>query len=162
MEYEKDIFDSIMTLPLLRLLNSFYVRHKEILLYLLFGGLSFLVNVGSFVLLNRAFCMSELLANVIAWIVTVAFVYVTNKIWVFKIELHTRGELVRQIVSFFVGRAGTLVLEEAIIFVFITKMGLNSVAVKIVAQVVVIVTNYVISKVVVFRKQTSIASDISF
>ena len=92
---EKDIFDSIMTLPLLRLLNPFYARHKEMLLYLLFGGLSFLVNVGSFVLLNSAFCMSELLANVIAWIVTVAFVYVTNKIWVFKSNAATKRETSR-------------------------------------------------------------------
>ena len=149
---EKDIFDSIMTLPLLRLLNPFYARHKEMLLYLLFGGLSFLVNVGSFVLLNSAFCMSELLANVIAWIVTVAFVYVTNKIWVFKSNAATKRELAWQLASFFAGRLGTLLLEEVLLLVFITKLGINNVVVKIAAQIVVIVANYLISKIIVFRR----------
>ena len=149
---EKEIFDSIMMLPMLRLLNPFYVRHKEVLLYLLFGGLSFFINIGSFLLLNSVFYMGELWANAIAWIVTVAFVYVTNKLWVFKVELHTGRELFLQMASFFAGRLGTLVLEESIIFIFITKLNLNTVVVKIMVQIVVIVTNYVISKVVVFRK----------
>lgn len=103
-------------------------------------------------MLNSVFCMGELWANVIAWTVTVVFVYVTNKLWVFKVELHTGRELFLQIASFFAGRLGTLALEEAIIFIFITKLKLNTVVIKIVAQIVVIVTNYVISKVVVFRK----------
>ena len=142
----KDIFDSFMSLPFFRIFEPFYRHHKEVLLYLFFGGLSFLVNLGSFVLCANLFGMNELVANVIAWIITVLFVYVTNKLWVFKVELHTHGEFVLQIVSFFVARVGTLVLEEVIIFCFITKLKLNSVAVKVAAQIVVIVANYIMSK----------------
>lgn len=149
---KKDIFDFLMEKRCFRILNLFYTLHKEVLLYLFFGGLSFFVNVSSFLLLNSVFCMGELWTNVIAWTVTVVFVYVTNKLWVFKVELHTGRELFLQIASFFAGRLGTLALEEAIIFIFITKLKLNTVVIKIVAQIVVIITNYVISKLLVFRK----------
>ncbi|MBR1714926.1 MAG: GtrA family protein [Treponema sp.] len=150
---KKDLFDLLMEKRCFRFLNPFYKRHKEVLLYLFFGGLSFLVNLGSFMLCASLFDMNELAANVIAWIITVLFVYVTNKLWVFKVELHTHGEFVLQIVSFFVARVGTLVLEEVIIFCFITKLKLNSVAVKVAAQIVVIVANYIMSKLVIFRKK---------
>ena len=150
---KKDLFDLLMEKRCFRFLNPFYKRHKEVLLYLFFGGFSFLVNLGSFMLCASLFDMNELAANVIAWIITVLFVYVTNKLWVFKVELHTHGEFVLQIVSFFVARVGTLVLEEVIIFCFITKLKLNSVAVKVAAQIVVIVAKYIMSKLVIFRKK---------
>lgn len=112
-----------------------------------------MVNVGSFIFLNKSLSLNELVANVISWIVTVLFVYVTNKLWVFKVDVKTKKGAIFQILSFFTGRLGTLFLEEAIIFVFITKMDLNSTIVKIVAQIIVIVANYVISKLVVFRSE---------
>lgn len=150
---KKDLFDLLMEKRCFRFLNPFYKRHKEVLLYLFFGGLSFLVNVGSFIFLNKSLSLNELVANVISWIVTVLFVYVTNKLWVFKVDVKTMKAAIFQILSFFTGRLGTLFLEEAIIFVFITKMDLNSTIVKIVAQIIVIVANYVISKLVVFRSE---------
>ena len=151
---KKDLFDLLMEKQCFRVLNPFYKRHKEVLLYLFFGGLSFLVNVGSFIILNKSLSLNELVANVISWIITVLFVYVTNKLWVFKVDVKTKKGAIFQILSFFTGRLGTLFLEEAILFVFITKMELNSTIVKIVAQIIVIVANYVISKLVVFRKNS--------
>lgn len=149
---KKDFFDLLMEKQCFRFLNPFYKRHKEVLLYLFFGGLSFFVNIGSFIFLNKNLSLNELVANVISWIVTVLFVYVTNKLWVFKVDVKTKRAEIFQILSFFIGRFGTLFLEEAILFVFITKMKLNSTIVKIVAQIIVIVANYVISKLVVFKK----------
>lgn len=150
---KNDIFDLLMEKRCFRILNPFYMRHKEILLYLFFGGLSFFVNVSSFLMLNSVFCMGELWANVIAWTVTVAFVYVTNKLWVFKVELETKSALLAQIVSFFAGRLATLALEEAILFVFIIRLACNTVVVKIIAQISVILMNYIVSKLLVFRSK---------
>ncbi len=151
MAEDKDIFDSLFTLPVFRLFRPFYMKYREVLLYLFFGGLSAIVNIGSFALLIGAMGLNELVANVIAWIVTVLFVYVTNKIWVFKSDVETTKGLLWQLASFFAGRLGTLALEEVLLFVFITKLEFNSVAVKIIAQVVVVATNYIISKLIVFR-----------
>ena len=62
------------------------------------------------------------------------------------------ADFIKEITSFIGGRVATLVIEELILFIFITNLGMNSMLVKIVAQVIVIVLNYVISKLIVFKK----------
>ncbi len=149
---KKDIFDRIMELPGLRVLNPFYQKHKEILLYLFFGGCTFIISIGSFTLLNVALGVNELIANIISWILAVLFAFFTNRTWVFQSETHTIVEFGKQFLSFISARVITLLIEETIIFVFITLMGFNSVGVKVMAQIVVIILNYVFSKLFVFRK----------
>ncbi len=149
---EPDIFDSIMHLPVFRIMEPVYIKYKEVLLYLMFGGLSFVLNIVLFILLNGLLHINELGANVICWVACVLFQYVTNRTWVFDGKTDTAGELIKQMESFFGGRIFTLVVEEAILAVFITWLKFNSIAVKIAAQVVVIVLNYIISKMIVFRK----------
>ena len=151
MREKKDIFDKIMHLPGLRVFEEVYIKHKEVLLYLFFGFLTFVVSIGSFAYCNKAMHMNELLANIISWILAVLFAYVTNKIWVFDGKTNGVVDFIRQIVAFFGGRVFTLIVEELILFVFITKLGMGSIVIKVIAQVVVIVLNYVISKLIVFK-----------
>ncbi len=148
---KKDIFDRIMELPGLRILNPFYKKYKEILLYLFFGGCTFIISIGSFAILNTILGINELIANIISWILAVVFAFFTNRTWVFQKETDSASAFGKQFLSFLSARIVTLLIEEAIIFVFITLMGLNSIAVKVVAQIVVIILNYVFSKVFVFR-----------
>lgn len=151
---EKDIFDKTMELPILRILNPFYKKNKEILLYLFFGGLTFLVSISSYALFNIRIGWNALTANIASWILAVAFAYVTNRTWVFESSTDRGSNLIKEITGFVGGRIATLVIEELILFIFITEFEMNSVLVKIVAQVVVIALNYVISKFV-FRPQKS-------
>lgn len=151
MNNKRDIFDKIMGLPVLNIFEPFYKRNKEILLYLFFGGASFLLNVALFALLNIKFGMNELLANVICWIACVLFQFFTNRLWVFDAKTDNAKGFLAQMTAFFGGRLFTLAVEEAILLVFITWLGFNSMLIKIIAQVVVIVLNYVISKKVVFK-----------
>ena len=149
---KEDIFDRLMGLPVLRVFQPFYKKHKEVLLYLLFGGLTTLVSILSFALFAEGLGMNVLWANVLSWILAVTFAYVTNRTWVFADKAGTRAGILREVLSFFGGRVATLLIEEAILYVFITRLALPSMPVKIAAQVVVIVLNYVISKLLVFRK----------
>ena len=149
MKKEKDIFDRIMELPVLRIFNPFYKKNKEILLYLFFGGLTFLVSIISYAFFNIQIGWNALVANIGSWILAVAFAYITNRIWVFDSNAETTADF---ITSFVGGRVATLVIEELILFIFITNLGMNSMLVKVVAQVIVIVLNYVISKLIVFKK----------
>lgn len=151
---EKDIFDRIMELPVLRIVNPFYKKNKEILLYLFFGGLTFLVSISSYAVFNIRIGWNALTANIASWILAVAFAYVTNRTWVFESSTDRGSNLIKEITGFVGGRIATLVIEELILFIFITEFEMNSVLVKIVAQVVVIALNYVISKCV-FRPQKS-------
>ena len=150
MDGKKDIFDRLMGLKLLSPLWPFYVKYKEPLLYLFFGGLTTLISIFVFWLFNGPFGLNELVANLISWVLAVLFAFLTNKTWVFKSTGQEKSFL-QLMLSFYAGRLLTLGIEELLLFVFITWLGFNSMAVKIVAQVVVIVLNYVISKLLVFR-----------
>lgn len=153
MERKKDIFDRLMELPGLRLFQPFYEKNREVLLYILFGGLTFLVSIFSFALCDVALHMNELIANVVSWIVAVSFAFFTNRIWVFQAPTKTFAEFISQMAAFFGGRVITLVIEEVILLVFVTWLALNSMAVKVAAQIIVIVLNYVISKLLIFKKR---------
>ena len=149
---KRDIFDQLMSLPILRIFDPFYKAHKEVLLYLLFGGLAFVVSIGTYAFFNVTVGINELVANILSWIITVAFAFFTNRVWVFNAPTESVTEFIKQTISFFGGRVITLVIEEVILLLFITILRFPSMPVKVVAQVVVIVLNYVISKVLVFKK----------
>ena len=148
-----NIFDKLIHTKPLRWMEPFYIKHKEALLYLFFGGLTFLISVLSFALLTDVLFLDALVSNVISWIIAVLFAFFTNRIWVFQAPTKTAGEFLSQMVSFFGGRVATLLLEELMIYVLITRLQFPNLPVKVVAQVVVIILNYVISKLFVFKKE---------
>ncbi len=151
MERKPDIFDRIMHLPGFRIFESFYKEYKEILMYLFFGGIAFFLNIALFVLFNDVLNITELIANVLCWVICVLFQFFTNRTWVFDGHVDSGSGFVKQMGSFFGGRIFTLVVEESILAIFITWLGFNSMMVKLVAQVVVIVLNYMVSKLFVFK-----------
>ena len=151
MEPRKDIFDKIMSLRLLRPLWPFYHRFKEILLYLFFGGLTTVLSIALFWLFTGPCGMSALLGNAVDWIICVLFAYVTNRTWVFEEKAYGRKGILREAVSFIGGRLGTLAMEELVLFIGIDLLGMNSMLVKVVAQVLVVIGNYLISKFIVFK-----------
>ena len=153
-ETKPDIFDKIMHLPGLRVFEPLYKKYKEVLLYLFFGVLTTVVSIGSYAFFNVAMGINELIANVIS-VLAVLFAFFTNRIWVFAAPTKTVEEFMKQLVSFAGGRVLTLVIEEMILLVFITMLHFNSMLIKFIAQVVVIILNYVISKLLVFRKDKS-------
>lgn len=148
-----DIFDKLFQWPVLRVLEPFYKRYKEVLLYLFFGGLTFVISIASYAVFTAGFGWNELIANLFSWVLAVLFAFLTNRIWVFQAATHGRRAFVQQMVAFFGGRVLTLVVEEIILLVFITWLGFPGMLVKITAQIIVIVLNYIISKVIVFKKR---------
>ena len=140
-----------MSLPGLRRFYKLYAKHKEILLYILFGGVSTVVSIGSFVICETTLGMNELVANVISWVLAVATAYATNRTWVFGSEAKGKA-FWKEMASFFSGRVLTLLMEEAILLIFVTWLGLPGVWVKVAAQIAVLVGNYFISKLLIFKK----------
>ena len=148
---EKDIFDEIMSLPGLRQFYGLYEKYKPILLYIFFGGCTTVVSIGSFILLETVLGLNELIANIGSWILAVSFAYVTNRIWVFRSRV--RGKAVgKEILSFFSGRLITLGLEEAMLLIFVTWLQFNGTVIKVIAQIAVLIGNYLISRWITFRK----------
>lgn len=129
--------------------RPFWEKNREKLLYLFFGFLTTVVSILVFWLFNTPLGMNELLANALSWMIAVTFAFVTNRKWVFKPE---GGDKTVQFFSFTAGRVATLLLEEAIIYVLATRAGIDPLAVKTASTVLVIILNYFISKVLVFKK----------
>ena len=133
-------------------MKKLFNKYKEIILYLLFGGLATVVSIGSFYYFANIVNITELIANILSWIITVAFAYVTNKLFVFNSRTHSFKELFREIISFFSARLLTLVLEEIILYVGIEWLQINNMIVKLFAQILVVLGNYVLSKLFIFKK----------
>ena len=134
---------------------ALFKKYKEQILYLVFGVLTTLVDILVFSLLTHTLLrggdrVEEIVANVIAWVAAVAFAYVTNRILVFE-SRDTRVLL--ELLKFTGSRALTLLIDTLIILLFTAVLSLNADLANIVANVIVIVLNYVISKLFVFRKQ---------
>lgn len=149
---ESDIFDRIMRLPIVNVLEPFYKKHKVVLLYLFFGVLSFLISIGTYALTTEIIHINILIANIFAWVFSVSFAYITNRIWVFKENATELISILAEIGKFASARLATLGVEELILYVFVSKIGFENMAVKIVATVIVIILNYLISKLWVFQK----------
>lgn len=128
---------------------SLVKKYKEIILYLLMGVLSTIVNIVAFEASMRILHIEALIANIIAWIVAVLFAYFTNRNFVFD---KTGESPIREAAKFFTGRIGTLLMEEGLLWIMIYAMSIHSSIAKIIAQVFVVVANYIISKLFVFKK----------
>lgn len=148
---EKDIFDRIMEMPIFNIFEPFYKKHKEGLLYLFFGGLSFLISILSYAILSELFYIDILVSNIFAWIFSVSFAYITNRIWVFDVKATEVGEIAKEIGRFVSGRIATLLVEEVMLLILIEWLEFDSMRVKIITSVVVILWNYFISKCWVFN-----------
>ena len=135
-------------------------KHREVLSYLIFGGLTTVVNVGLFMILTGFTALSTGTANAIALAASILFAYVTNKIWVFESKL-TGLAAVREFLMFIACRLATGLLDQAIVVAGVDWLGaaiglaestLWAGAVKVFANVLVIIANYVFSKLLIFKK----------
>lgn len=138
-------------------IKELYIKNKEIINYLIFGVLTTAVSLATkylllFTILDAKNSIQLQIAVVISWIAACLFAYVTNRIWVFESKSE---KIILEMFKFFSARLATLGMEMLIMFVFVTLLGLNTnmwvIVWTLVSQVLVIVMNYVLSKVMVFK-----------
>ena len=144
---------------MLQKIKDLWAKHREVLMYLIFGGLTTVVDwVVSYLLYflwGSAIEETAILihvANTIAWAAAVTFAYVTNRIWVFESTRKGFLPVLGEFASFAGGRVLTLLLQEAMFVVFFHWLGISEFIVKIIAAVLVVIANYFISKLLVFKK----------
>ncbi len=123
-------------------------------MYAVVGALTTLVNIAAYWGLTRYGQEDVLAATIIAWCAAVTFAYVGNKGWVFDSPLWTAKVLVKEYTAFVGGRLATGFLDVAIMVIFVDFLGAPDMVTKIVANVVVIIGNYVVSKYYVFRRKS--------
>lgn len=138
------------------------ILNKEILLYLIFGITVTLLNIILFYLFINVFKMSIGLGNVLDNVICILFQYFTNRIWVF--ESKNKGkEAVKEFIQFILARGVTAVIDQIFVVVgvdfFVAKyvshsqQGVFSIGIKILSNIIVIILNYIFSKLFVFNKK---------
>lgn len=150
MQHKPDIFDRLFSVKPLRFAQPFYKKYKEQLLYLFFGALTTLVSIGSFAVFTEVIPCDELIANVISWVLAVLFAFLTNRTWVF--QAGQKDRFWPQLFSFSLGRVATLLMEEAMLLILVKWLLWDAMLVKLAAQILIVIANYGISKLFVFKK----------
>ena len=139
---------------------NLYKKYEEIINYLVVGGLTTIVAIGSKLLLlatilDQTNGLELQIAEIISWLLAVTFAYVTNRIFVFKSKT-SGSKCAREIFNFFKGRIATQLIQMFIMWFFVTFLKLDSnvwvFVFTLVCQVMQIVLNYVISRLLVFKK----------
>ncbi|QMU07669.1 GtrA family protein [Levilactobacillus suantsaii] len=143
----------------MRRIAQLYAQYKDVIAYLIFGGLTTLVNLVVFFITATLWGWNYQLGTAIAWAVSVLFAYLTNRVWVFHSHYTSLGSLGREVVSFFSVRAATLVMDEGIMWLGVSVLLQDAMLTKLVDQVVVVLANYFFSKWFVFRKTKAAAKN---
>lgn len=134
-----------------------YKKYQEIVDYLFWGGIAFVLSVALYWLFDTVFGWNSVVANTVDWVICVLFTYFTNRKFVFKSKVEGTKARLKEFLEFVSARLFTLLLEDAIIFVGVELMGFNtplqSTVVKLIGQAVVIISNYFLSKLWIFKKK---------
>ena len=134
-------------------MKRLWQKYREQLLYVLFGGLTTRVNIVAYYLCATPLGLGTVSSTGIAWVLSVLFAYVTNRRWVF--ESHTRGAsaIAREMGAFFLCRLLSGLMDMAIMYVFVDMLRFDGMVVKVASNVLVIIVNYVASKLLIFRNR---------
>ena len=133
-------------------LKALLVRYRDIIVYLIFGVLTTAVNYIVYLPCYNILGLSGSASNAIAWLAAVAFAYLTNKPFVFRSRDWSAKTVIPELTKFVGCRVGSGVLETAIIFLTVDWLGWNGNVMKLLTSVLVVVLNYIGSKLMVFKK----------
>ncbi|WP_296890889.1 GtrA family protein [uncultured Methanobrevibacter sp.] len=121
---------------------------RELILYVVFGAFTFFVNLISYFFFANLLGINYLVSNAIAWFLSVLFAYITNRKWVFESR---SPNILKEMSLFFGGRIFSGVVDMFLMYAFIDLLAFDGSISKIVVQIIVIVLNYIFSKLIVFK-----------
>ena len=142
-----DIFDAIG----LWVFVDWYLKKQEAMRYLVFGALATFVNIAVFAIFDLLH-FPVLVSNTIAWVVAVIFAYLTNRYCVFNSKKTKKSEIAKELSSFITARIITLIIESIFMWITVEQLHWHSVLMKVIANIIVIVLNFVFSKLFIFKK----------
>lgn len=131
-----------------------YKKNKEVINYIMVGILTTLVSLAVYyalvlTILNPEDALLLQIANIISWIASVTFAYFANRKFVFESK---NEHIVLEAMKFYLSRLGTLLLDMTIMYIGVSLLFYNDKFVKIIVQIIVIIVNYIFSKLFVFQK----------
>lgn len=138
---------------------NLYKKYQEIINYLIVGILTTVVSIVTYFLFSLILDIENnilfILANVLSWICAVIFAYITNKKFVFNTTTSNKKEEIKVFSMFVSSRITTLLIELAFMFITVKVILIDDKIAKVIAQFIVIVLNYILSKLFVFKKKNN-------
>lgn len=140
-------------------IKNLYIKYREIISYLFWGGATTCVSWGTYTIFAGVVDTGVITANILSWIFAVSFAYVTNKIWVFQSKSWKKEVIVRELGLFLSTRFATGAFEIiAVPFLVYVGMdqkifGVKGAVAKVVVSILVVILNYIFSKLLIFRKK---------
>jgi len=130
------------------------INTRELISYILVGILITIVSFSSYYILSTYIFnpnnkIELQITNILSWIITVLFAYITNRIFVFKSK---DKNILKEGFKFCSARISTLLIDMLLMFIFVSLLHFNDKLIKVLVQIVVVSTNYFISKLFVFKK----------
>jgi len=130
-----------------------FQKYKETILYLIFGVLTTLINIVTYAFCTRILGVNYYISNIIAWFVAVLFAYITNKLYVFESKSIEYKYVIKELLSFMSCRVLSGVIELILMFVMLNLLLINDFIVKIITNIVVVILNFIFSKLIVFKNE---------
>lgn len=135
-------------------IKELYLKYKEIINYLIVGVLTTIISlaiyyISVFTFLNPENSIELQIANILSWIAGVVFAYFTNRKYVFESKNENK---IKEATKFVSSRITTLVLDMLVMWLGVTILHFNDKLIKIISQFLVVVVNYILSKLFVFKK----------
>lgn len=132
--------------------KKLFQKYRELILYIFFGGLTTLVNWGLYCILADWLSVPYLVSTAISQFAAILLAYITNRIWVFKSHAHGFLGIALEAIRFFACRAVSFVMDMGCMYVGVDLLHINDKLMKLLSNVVVIIANYIFSKVFIFKK----------
>ncbi len=131
-----------------------YLTSREMILYIVFGVLTTVLNLVIYFVMTEGMAQNESFSYFIAWVVAVAFAFVTNKKFVFSSKTKRAKAVLYELATFVGGRLLTFAIGEILITVFVSMLAQSNVLWKILTNIIEIVVNWLVSKMITFRKKS--------
>lgn len=132
-------------------IKALYDKYKEVVHYGVFGVLTTLINIIVYWFFAHLLDVRTVPSSVIAWVAAVAFAFFTNRKWVFYSQANSVGLIIKEAISFFGCRLATGFFDWAYMYLTVDIIGLNDVWMKVIANIIVIILNYIASKFYIFK-----------
>lgn len=138
---------------MMKFVSKMMKKYQSLISYAIFGVLTTIVNIVTYNVCYSKIGIGNTVSNVIAWILAVAFAYVTNKIWVFDSKSWKWSVLKREVTAFVSCRLATGIMDIVIMFLCVDIMDMPAMLMKLLSNILVIILNYIFSKLIIFKKK---------
>lgn len=132
-------------------IKHLYLKNYELFSYIIFGGMTTIVNLFLFFTLNSLLGINYLIANIISIVFSILFAYVVNKKYVFRMKNNSIKKTIKEIFLFFIFRSASLIIDMGTMWLLVETLLFNANIAKLFTEVLIVIINFIVSKFIVFK-----------